>query len=170
MLFKLDFRGHYVIKVECFYPQLIPLPDWIEKRKIIQYTFEEISCHHIIQDNTELTIQPYKINKLKAKAFLTKIFNWWRKKNNDIEYMGHCYVLFQFKFYITNVMIALWICRKSMISNTVIEIWILILVIKLCWIWDSWCLKRFILPYCYPLALIFVSFSPFIPFLVKEWM
>ena len=72
LLFKQVFRGHYVIKVESFYPQLIPLPDWIEKRKIIQYTFEEISCHHIIQDNTEVAIQPYKINKLKAKAFLTK--------------------------------------------------------------------------------------------------
>ena len=50
----------------------IPLPDWIEKRKFIQYAFEEISCHHIIQDNREVAIQPYKINKLKAKAFLTK--------------------------------------------------------------------------------------------------
>ena len=53
-------------------PIFIPLPDWIEKRKFIQYAFEEISCHHIIQDNREVAIQPYKINKLKAKAFLTK--------------------------------------------------------------------------------------------------
>ena len=82
LLFKLDFRGHCVIKVECFYPQLIPLPDWIEKRKIIQYTFEEISCHHIIQDNTEVAIQPYKINKLKAKAFLTENIQLVKKVRN----------------------------------------------------------------------------------------
>ena len=85
--------GHNITKENGFHPQFASLPDWIEKKKnyTIYFWRNKLSSNNPRQ-HTEVTIQPYKINKLKAKLSLPTKFNCCRKIQIKLDIHTFCFI------------------------------------------------------------------------------